>query len=65
MVQNPAFWGLPGTYFNFLKFLFFIYLFFVLASFLSKCKVAWNFASISNCSELIVSYNIREGTWIK
>jgi hypothetical protein len=23
------FWGLPGTYFNFLKFLFFIYLFFV------------------------------------
>jgi hypothetical protein len=54
MVQNPAFWGLPGTYFKFLKFLFFI-----LAFFLSKCKVVWNFASISNCSELIVSYNIN------
>jgi hypothetical protein len=27
MVQNPAFWGFPDTYFNFLKFLFFIYLY--------------------------------------
>jgi hypothetical protein len=26
--------------------------------FLSKCKVVWNFASISNCSELIVRYLI-------
>jgi hypothetical protein len=27
MVSNPAFWGFPDTYFNFIKFLFFIYLF--------------------------------------
>jgi hypothetical protein len=30
MVQNPAFWEFLDTYGNFLKFLFFIYLFLVL-----------------------------------
>ena len=61
-MQNPAFSGFACTYFNFLKFLFFIYIFVFI---FSKCKVAWNFTSISNWSELIVSYNIREETWIK
>ena len=41
----------------------YIYFFLFLASFLSKCKVVWNFASISNCSELIVSYNMNLFKW--